>query len=555
MPDKYTRLLDVIVPAGGTLTVPHGLVANGQPVAPMIVQPNQGTLLEVTAVTTTTVTFTNPDGAAALGARFLCVYLHSIQSLEADVPPGAMLWQGQGPGGGAAGGVFWEPGGPGAVQTWGDVMAVVSASEAPLPIWVSNAYGVPTIPAASGTSDLHWCWFQSQTLGGLGQTTVELEDGAVLHNLWGCIGNAGVHMHPTTGPCLTFTTTGGNPPILSLQSTGGMQNSGTVPAIEDVGFFVLLLRLAGGLVTGTAPVLNIGPGAIGVVGIANGGVFPNDVISSTDGTATLVIQTDGTGPSPLPTQAGFTGTQSFSPQGSASTWTTPGRPVPAFGPLPVGLTGYNTTLASPEWWDGAAWVTAGGGAAALAAVLVVGNITGGKPIIVSAGDDVRGVDAAGGSGLPGSQLLLRGGIGDGAGDDGDLVCTVTAKSALRVDVGGNARGASAIDLQVTRLVATEVASGQWSAIGGGGRNTADVEYATVGGGSRNVANDSLAAPNAAPVVGGGFRNRVFGTWSTIGGGAQNYVGLASSRSTIAGGQGNEIADGSLYATIGGGAGT
>jgi hypothetical protein len=202
-------------------------------------------------------------------------------------------------------------------------------------------------------------------------------------------------------------------------------------------------------------------------------------------------------------------------------------------------------------WQGE---TAGGGAAALAAVLVVGNITGGKPIIVSAGDDVRGVDAAGGSGLPGSQLLLRGGIGDGAGDDGDLVCTVTAKSALRVDVGGNARGASAIDLQVTRLVATEVASGQWSAIGGGGMNTADVEYATVGGGSRNVASDSLAAPNAAPVVGGGFRNSVFGTWSTIGGGSQNLVGLASTRCTIAGGQGNEIADGSLYATIGGGAG-
>jgi hypothetical protein len=246
------------------------------------------------------------------------------------------------------------------VQTWADVMAMVSASEAPLPIWVSSAFGVPTIPAGSGTSDLHWCWFQSQTLGGLGQTTVELEDGAVLHNLWGCVGNAGVHMHPTIAPCLTFTTTGGNPPILSLWSTGGMQNSGTVPAIQAVDFFVLLLRLAGGLVTGTAPVLNIGPGAVGVLGIANSGVYPIDVISSTDGTATLVVQTDGTGPSPLPAQAGFAGTQVFAAQGPASSSTTAGRPVGPFGPVPVGLMDFDTTLGKPVWWDGTQWVDATG---------------------------------------------------------------------------------------------------------------------------------------------------------------------------------------------------
>ncbi len=49
-------------------------------------------------------------------------------------------------------------------------------------------------------------------------------------------------------------------------------------------------------------------------------------------------------------------------------------------------------------------------------------------------------------------------------------------TTLQVDLGGNARGVSAIDLQVTRANATEVASGDYSFIAGGVENTASGNY-------------------------------------------------------------------------------
>jgi hypothetical protein len=52
--------------------------------------------------------------------------------------------------------------------------------------------------------------------------------------------------------------------------------------------------------------------------------------------------------------------------------------------------------------------------------------------------------------------------------------------------GGNKRGIYSVDLQTFRSAATEVASGTYSVIGGGYRNTASNNYATVGGGYQNL---------------------------------------------------------------------
>ncbi len=46
-------------------------------------------------------------------------------------------------------------------------------------------------------------------------------------------------------------------------------------------------------------------------------------------------------------------------------------------------------------------------------------------------------------------------------------------------VAGNARGASAVDLQLERSVATRVASGSWSSILGGANNTAAASYSSI----------------------------------------------------------------------------
>ena len=65
--------------------------------------------------------------------------------------------------------------------------------------------------------------------------------------------------------------------------------------------------------------------------------------------------------------------------------------------------------------------------------------------------------------------------------------------------GGNARGTYAVDLQMVRSAATQVASGDWSVIGGGTSNLSQVYKGFVGGGGTNTA-------NAFGSVAGGFSN-------------------------------------------------
>jgi hypothetical protein len=81
--------------------------------------------------------------------------------------------------------------------------------------------------------------------------------------------------------------------------------------------------------------------------------------------------------------------------------------------------------------------------------------------------------------------------------------------------GGNQRGLHAVDLQSMRLVATQVASGTYSVIGGGSFNTASDVAATVGGGWGNTASGNRAT------VGGGNSNTASGECATVGGGYQN----------------------------------
>jgi hypothetical protein len=59
--------------------------------------------------------------------------------------------------------------------------------------------------------------------------------------------------------------------------------------------------------------------------------------------------------------------------------------------------------------------------------------------------------------------------------------------SLQRDAGGNLRGQGAVDLQSARSAATQVASGNYSVIGGGQNNTASGQYATVVGGQSNTA--------------------------------------------------------------------
>ena len=84
-------------------------------------------------------------------------------------------------------------------------------------------------------------------------------------------------------------------------------------------------------------------------------------------------------------------------------------------------------------------------------------------------------------------------------------------------VDGSARGEGATDLQALRSNATEVASGDYSVIGGGTSNTANNTYATILGGLNNVASGYIST------IGGGDENEASGGRAIIPGGSQNIA--------------------------------
>ncbi|MCM2313223.1 MAG: DUF2793 domain-containing protein [Steroidobacteraceae bacterium] len=108
--------------------------------------------------------------------------------------------------------------------------------------------------------------------------------------------------------------------------------------------------------------------------------------------------------------------------------------------------------------------------------------------------------------------------------------------------GGNKRGARAVDWQLQRSAAAQVASGANAVVAGGQRNTASDINATVSGGTTNTASSTNAT------VGGGTANTASGSASSVGGGGSNTA--SGVNSTIAGGNNNSAS--AERATVGGG---
>jgi hypothetical protein len=118
--------------------------------------------------------------------------------------------------------------------------------------------------------------------------------------------------------------------------------------------------------------------------------------------------------------------------------------------------------------------------------------------------------------------------------------------------GGNARGSRAVDLQLSRTAATQVASGANSVICGGINNTASDSQNFVGAGtsnsvtSANNSNSAIVGGNANSIVGGSINSNAF-----IGSGSSNSI-TNSPRACIVSGNTNAIASLSSSAFLGAG---
>lgn len=140
---------------------------------------------------------------------------------------------------------------------------------------------------------------------------------------------------------------------------------------------------------------------------------------------------------------------------------------------------------------------------------------------------------------------------------GSIIINPSGNGSLQRDSGGNARGQYAIDWQTLRSAATQVASGDYSVIGGGRNNTNSGYLSTVAGGRTNTSTGTACS------IGGGRSNTASNTYSTVGGGRSNSsTGYASTvaggftnsstntNSTIAGGSNNTSSG--ICSAVGGG---
>ena len=119
--------------------------------------------------------------------------------------------------------------------------------------------------------------------------------------------------------------------------------------------------------------------------------------------------------------------------------------------------------------------------------------------------------------------------------------------ALQADDMGNDRGAYAVDLQQDRSNVIQVASGDYSIVGGGTRNQATVDNSIVYGGNTNQCHGTSSvviggrtnqiASGDFNYIGGGRGNRLDGTYNAIGGGAACRCYAEANYSVIFGGIG------------------
>jgi hypothetical protein len=93
---------------------------------------------------------------------------------------------------------------------------------------------------------------------------------------------------------------------------------------------------------------------------------------------------------------------------------------------------------------------------------------------------------------------------------------------------GNTRGISAVDLQSSRTSADQVASGNYSVIGGGSSNKANGNSSTVSGGNENTAGGDYST------IGGGSENTASANYSTIPGGYQAVADKYAQKAYAAG---------------------
>jgi hypothetical protein len=256
---------------------------------------------------------------------------------------------------------------------------------------------------------------------------------------------------------------------------------------------------------------------VGTIDVANGGTGASTLTGYVKGNGTSAMTASATVPSTDITGLGTISTQNANAvaiTGGTINGTTIGATTPAAGTF--------TTLTSSS-----------------TATLANGSTT---YVTITGDASYPMIKATGGTNTP----LVLSPLGTGA---------LQAQKTDSTATGGNARGANAVDWQTLRNSATEVASGSYSIVGGGQRNTASGSYSQSLGGFSNassgfesvlVGGQGNAASGQIVFIGGGTSNTASGYGSNVVGGTSNTG--AGVYSFIGAGQLNSGTSGSIVTT-------
>ena len=242
-------------------------------------------------------------------------------------------------------------------RTWAEAYVAVQASNAP--IEVAFVVRATPIPIPAGTYDMKGGTFRSVQFGFGGNTKVDLADGAVIRNLFS-IESMELRGNSASQASLIWDQIAGE---ASMKVAFGavLSNLGSHALIEIPagGFGDFAIVNQSRVAAEPGPVFSIGDGGtlFFEVTLGSSGDFSNDFVTGV-GSTSLQYFHDGSLVSPLPTNAGFSGTVVNTPtQGIGGP--TSDRPT---GTLNLNTSYFDTTIIPNRtvFWNGAAWVDATG---------------------------------------------------------------------------------------------------------------------------------------------------------------------------------------------------